>query len=65
MLMMDDAVVVEKVESVENRGAEQQVAQTDAKNPASYAKIPLTGRIQGRLRMRRRKPRPPSGLTAA
>ena len=50
---------------VENRGAEQQVAQTDAKNPSFRVRIPLIERIQGNLRMRRRKPRPPSGLTAA
>lgn len=36
---------------VENRGAEQQVAQTNAESPVFYAKIPLSGRIQGRLRM--------------
>ena len=36
---------------VENRGAEQQVAQTDAESPAFHAKISLSERIQGRLRM--------------
>ena len=34
---------------VENRDAEQQVAQTDAENPAFRAKIPLIERIQGNL----------------
>ena len=41
---------------VENRGAEQQVAQTNAESPAFYSKIPLSGRIQGRLRMRPGRP---------
>ena len=36
---------------VENWGAEQQVAQTDAENPSFRVRIPLIGRIQGRLRM--------------